>query len=404
MSPRISRRSRKAFKLTMGTVRHGKNGVMDEEYLFWNKQIGLGQQEDDMSRLGLQRVRKGLALLAVAGLFSIPGRAASPPSGATIKIGVVVATGGPAGLLGGSFLKAIQLAKEDLRRTAYRYELVTEEIPSPDKAEPAIRKLLDVDRVDAIIVGFSMSGQIVKPYAEAAKVPVFCICSVGSVGDELFTFTIMPLAEDEASRWVREAQRRGVQRIAVLAQDYPSIDNHVRMLKAESAKAGIAFVSESRFGASTADFRPAIEAARKASPDLYFIEAFNPALDVLGQQLADAGIHALASVVAFSISDRPRLFEGGWYTDSYVSPAFRARLDERYPSTRLVTHMMPYAYDSFRILVQGFESGKGILPFVRGMTEYDGTAGKITKAAGTGNFRSTPAVWVIRDGKPSLVP
>ena len=34
----------------------------------------------------------------------------------------------------------------------------------------------------------------------AAKIPLFCICSVGSVGDQLFTFTIMPLAEDEATR------------------------------------------------------------------------------------------------------------------------------------------------------------------------------------------------------------
>jgi len=36
------------------------------------------------------------------------------------------------------------------------------------------------------------------------------------------------------------------------------------------------------------------------------------------------------------------------------------------------------------------------------MTEYAGTAGKITKQAGTGNFRSAPAVWVIKNGKPTL--
>ena len=110
----------------------------------------------------------------------------------------------------------------------------------------------------------------------------------------------------------------------------------------------------------------------------------------------------MASVVAFSISERPELFEGGWYTDSYVSPGFRARLDQRYPATRLATHMMPYAYDSLKILVQGFERGD-VLNHIRGMTDYDGTAGRITKKAGTGNFRSAPAVWVIKDGRPTLV-
>ena len=39
----------------------------------------------------------------------------------------------------------------------------------------------------------------------------------------------------------------------------------------------------------------------------------------------------------------------------------------------------------------------------RAMTDYDGTAGRITKKAGTGNFRSAPAVWVIKDGRPTLV-
>jgi ABC-type branched-subunit amino acid transport system substrate-binding protein len=323
------------------------------------------------------------------------------PTSAVIKIGTVVATSGPAALLGNSFLKAIRLASEDLKDTTHQYELVIEEITSPDKAEPAIEKLIG-NRVNAVVVGLSMSGEIVKPYATAAKIPLFCICSVGSVGDELYTFTTMPLAEDEAALWVAEAERRGIKRVALLTQDYPSIDNHVRALRAEGTKAGIAFVYQGRFAATTTDFGSEVAAANATAPDVHFVEAFNPALDLLGQQLKDAGVRELASVVAFSASERPELFEGGWYTDSYVSPEFKARLDRRYPASRLATHMMPYAYDSFNMLVQGFESGEEILTYIRGMTEYDGTAGKITKQAGSGNFRSAPAVWVINNGKPAL--
>ena len=55
------------------------------------------------------------------------------------------------------------------------------------------------------------------------------------------------------------------------------------------------------------------------------------------------------------------------------------------------------------MLVQGLESGQGVLTYVRGMTTYNGTAGRITKEAGSGNFRSAPAVWVIKNGKPALV-
>jgi ABC-type branched-subunit amino acid transport system substrate-binding protein len=324
------------------------------------------------------------------------------PTQAVIKIGAVVATRGPVALLGNSFVKAIQLARDELQATTHQYGLMLEEIASPDKAESAIGKLITIDRVDAVIVGLSMSGEIIKPYATAAKIPLFCICSVGSVGDELYTFTTMPLAEDEATLWVAEASRRGIKSIARLTQDYPSIDNHVRALRAEAAKAGIAFVYEDRFEGTTTDFRATIAAAKATAPDVYFVEAFTPALDLLGQQLKDAGVRNMASVVAFSASEKPELFEGGWYTDSYVSPEFKARLDQRYPASRLATHMMPYAYDSFNMLVQGFESGEEILTYIRGMTEYSGTAGKITKKAGSGNFRSAPAVWVIKNGKPAL--
>jgi ABC-type branched-subunit amino acid transport system substrate-binding protein len=324
------------------------------------------------------------------------------PTQAVIQIGTVVATSGPVALLGNSFLKAIQLAAEELKDTTHHYELLVEELASPDKAEPAIEKLIKTDRVDAVVVGLSMSGQIVKSYATAAKIPLFCICSVGSVGDELYTFTTMPLAEDEATLWVAEANRRGIGSVALLTQDYPSINNHVRALRAEATKAEIAFVYEDRFEATTTDFSARIAAAKATAPDVYFVEAFNPALDLLGQQLRDSGVRELASVVAFSASERPDLFEGGWFTDSYVSPEFKARLERRYPGSRLATHMMPYAYDSFNMLVQGFESGEEILTYIRGMTEYDGTAGTITKKAGSGNFRSAPAVWVISNGKPAL--
>ncbi len=41
------------------------------------------------------------------------------------------------------------------------------------------------------------------------------------------------------------------------------------------------------------------------------MEAFNPALDILGHQLKDAGVHNLTLGVAFSVSERPELVEGG---------------------------------------------------------------------------------------------
>jgi len=54
------------------------------------------------------------------------------------------------------------------------------------------------------------------------------------------TASNIPAPEDEAARWVEEAQRRGIKSIALLTQDYPSIDGHVKALEEEAARRGTA--------------------------------------------------------------------------------------------------------------------------------------------------------------------
>ena len=54
------------------------------------------------------------------------------------------------------------------------------------------------------------------------------------------------------------------------------------------------------------------------------------------------------------------------------------------------------------MLVQAFERGQNPAVYLRNIATYDGTAGTLTKRRGSGTFESTPAVWVIQNGKPAL--
>src|SRR5262245_8004457 len=209
------------------------------------------------------------------------------------------------------------MAKDDLRSTKYRYELVVRDSgPDPAKATDVIQHAVNVDKVDAIVGGISLFGQVTKPYATAARIPHLCVCTVSWIGDGGYNFTNIPSPEAEATLWVQEAQRRGIARIALLTQDYPSINNHVKALKHEAARAGLAIADEQRFDGDATDFRPIVARAERAHPDVYYVEASEPALDLLGQQLSDASIHNLSAVVTPSLGEKPELFEGAWYTDS----------------------------------------------------------------------------------------
>jgi ABC-type branched-subunit amino acid transport system substrate-binding protein len=356
-------------------------------------------------------VRRHRARLATAAIVAYASCAAAfvvttrdvwvPPGQRVVKIGVIVPTEGPYAMLGNSFVKAVQMAKDDLKNTKYRYELIVRDSGAdPEKAKDVIRHVMQADDVQAIVGGISLIGQVTKPYATSARIPHICVCTVSWIGDGAYNFTNIPSPEAEAALWAREAQRRGIRTVALLTQDYPSINNHVEALKLEAARLGLAVADEQRFDVSVIDFRSLIARAQRTHPGVYYVEAMEPGLDLLGQQLSDAGIHNISSVVAPSLSDKPELFEGAWYTDSNLRDiAFKRRFEEKYPDTRFATHMMPYAYDSVNMVVHAFERGQNPAVYLRNLRSYDGTAGLLTKASGSGNFASAPAVWTIAGGK-----
>lgn len=353
-----------------------------------------------------------VAVLAVVALCAGYARANrdgwSEPVGGVVRIAVLVPTSGPYALLGSSFVKAVQMARDDLPPTRYRYELVVRDPGAdPAGARRVIEEVLRQDRVDArvdaVLGGISLIGQVTKPLATAARIPHTCVCTVASIGDGAYNFTNIPSPEAEAKRWVEEARRRGIRRVAVIAQDYPSINNHVAAMETAARRAGITIASDRRFPDGTPDFGDFVREARASRPDVYYVEALPPRLDHLAAALGAAGVHDLSSVVAPSLSDNPALFEGAWYTDSnLLDVGFKQRFERRYPGVRFATHMMPYAYDSMRMLVDAFEARENPAVHLRRMTSYDGTADRLTKAPGSGNFASRPAVWVMRNGRPTL--
>src|SRR6266516_1841348 len=263
-----------------------------------------------------------LAFVAIAAAYAVVDRDrwVAPPNG-VVKIGVIVPLTGPYTILGNSFLKAGEMAERDLRGTKYRYQLVRVDVgQDPRQAGAAIGHAIQDEKVNAIVGGISLFGQVTQPIATAARIPHTCVCTVTSIGDGAYNFTNIPTPEAEARLWVQEARRRNI-----------------------------------------------------------------------------------ASVVAPSLSEHPEVFEGAWYTDNDLRDiGFRRRFEEHYPATRFATHMMPYAYDDFNMIVQAYERGENPAVYLRNLTAYPGTAGPLTKQRGRGNFQSTPAVWTIRDGRPTL--
>jgi ABC-type branched-subunit amino acid transport system substrate-binding protein len=363
----------------------------------------------------MNQLRTSLAVAGVAGVVLLAACSGSGDDGdssastSTIKIGAIVPFEGQSASLGKSFLEAVRVSMDNLGDTENDYQLVVEDGgTTPEESRRAARRLVEEDGADAIVGGISKVGEWVAPIAKQAGVPQICICSIPTIGDGQYNFTNIPLAEDEAEAWVSEATSRGLRTIAILAQEYPSIDGQVDGMKAAAEKAGMEVVYEYGFPADTTEFLEPMMAAGEKSPDVYFVSAYEPSLTAIGKQIQVAeSVHGsdleVASIVSISISEELGIFDGAWYTDSDLAEdAVLAQFEEAYPSSEFITHMMPYAYDSVRMLVDGFESDEGVVEYLRNLTSYDGSAGPITREAGSGNFRSKPVVWVVKDGVPEV--
>jgi ABC-type branched-subunit amino acid transport system substrate-binding protein len=361
------------------------------------------------------RIGRGLHI-AVIGVLLATAACSSDDSAAsksadqprTIKIGAIVPLEGQSASLGKSFLEAVRVSIDTLGDEKNRYELRVEDGgTTPEESTAAAKRLVEEDGVDAIVGGISIVGQRVAPVAAGAKIPHLCVCSIPTIGDGKYNFTNIPLAEDEADAWVAEAKKRGIESVAIIAQQYPSINGHVNALKKAAETAGIKVVYEYRFPqGSTSFLKPVRTALEQYQPDAFYVSGYEPSLSAVGKQLqlAERMLRRklnVTSIVAIGGSQDMSIFEGDWYTDSdLANPEVMAQFRKAYPSSTFITHMMPYAYDSVRMLVDGFESNQGVVTYLQGLTRYDGSASIITREPGSGNFRSKPVVWVVKDGVP----
>lgn len=348
-------------------------------------------------------------VLAVYG-FSESRLKDSSDRSSVIKIGVVGPMTGGAAVYGQGLVKGIELARKDLesgvgsdgKKLKHTYEVIVEDDgTNPATAASAAQKLVNVDKVQALITVSGGTGNAVKPIATAAKVPHICVCSDPTVADAFgYNLTNVVLPDDEARVWLAEAQAQGVKKVAILGQIQPGFNLLIENLKKEAPAYGIAVVSEERFDGKTNDFKTIIAKSRSAKPDTYLAGAFPPSLDILVTELKNVGIQSIAGMGTFSISPNLSLYDGLWFTDAALADtAFKTRFETAYPEARFNVRTAPYGYDTFNILVQAFESDGRVNESLLGMTRYEGKVGMLSKKAGSGNFQSPVGIWKMLNGE-----
>ena len=313
-----------------------------------------------MSKNALKYI--GIALVILIAVVSYNANDGRDQNKETLKIGVVLPLTGGAGFLGESAQKAAQLALKDAGETKYNYQLVTEDDAfTPGKTVTAVNKLINIDKVSALITFGSGTSNAVAPINETAKVARFGLASdpTSAIGE--YNYIHWTPAYKEGELMSQEIVKRGYKRVAIVDTNHPGAFAVTEALKNDLAKTDVQIVSYDVVNMEDRDFRMLMTKIKNTNPDLIVLEAFSPQIELLAKQAREIGIKdiPLTSVEAIEWSGEPELFEGMWFVSDGIHKEFSEHFFAEYGV--YPNGGSAYVYDLVSMLIKIQENEKDLI-------------------------------------------
>ncbi len=220
-------------------------------------------------------LRPWLAAMAVCAILA---GAAAPVSAENIQFGVIMPLTGPAAVVGTQQMQGIQFAIDELNAKGgvdgNQIELLIEDNQAKsDQAVLAFNKLVDLQHVPLVFIGYSGPTLATAPLATRKKV---LLVNAGAQSDQLATaspylINTLPTTGTEVTVMVRYLRAHGKETAAVIYEnDAAGIggrDDFVRDFPAAGGK--IVAQEPVQFGQT--DFRPALIKLAAAEPQVLFV-------------------------------------------------------------------------------------------------------------------------------------
>lgn len=215
------------------------------------------------------------------------------------RIGFVFVTSGDNAAYGESQQNAARLAIDEINAQddGPRIEGIFEDSASdPDKALAAFKKLINDDKVDAIIgPTLSNEAKTADLEAQSAGVPVLAVSNTAAgitdIGDFIFRDSLAE-AQMIPETIKQSKEELDVSKVVLMyALDDAFSKSGADVFRAELQKQSIEILGEQTFSTSSIDFKTQLAAAKKLEPDAIVVSALiNPAKLITQQARNDAGI------------------------------------------------------------------------------------------------------------------
>jgi branched-chain amino acid transport system substrate-binding protein len=230
-----------------------------------------------------------------------------------IRIGSITPLTGAGGAYGPAMVKTIRAVVDEVNGAGgvlgRKIELISEDDETnPDAGVRAARKLIDVDKVVAILGTWASSvTTAIAPLCWQNKVMLFTVSGADNITRLPHLGYIIRTQPDSNLQSERAAAfmlKQGVKKVAYLSAQSPFAVS-VYQRQAEVLKAGGATVlGNVIYDAAKTSFRSEVDTALKDKPDALFLNSYQPDLTVLLRDLYRAGFDGKRYTLGYAANDK----------------------------------------------------------------------------------------------------
>lgn len=306
-----------------------------------------------------------------------------------IKIGYIASMTGQFAEIGQNTKLAIDLAKEDVNSKNIDFDFIVEDYgyESP-RAATAANKLINIDKVNALISFSSKGANVVAPIAQSAKILNFGISNDKHIVESgSYNFIHWTQSEALVKKFMESLEKKDYKKIVMFVVEQASLQQDADIIENLLKQKGID-VERVNFSIDNRDFGLVIDKMKFKDFDAWYVAALPPSLDVFLDIFFQKAVNKpLLAIDSFTFAKNKQRLEGMEYvTVSDGNKKLLDRITKKNGSTYYFS--VGYVYDAAKILMETYE--KFYLKYKRIPTSdemseallhiqnYDGAVGKIS--------------------------
>ena len=329
-----------------------------------------------------------------------------------VKIGVVSSFSGKFAENGKNVKAALELAMQDAAPKNIQIKYIYEDFGyDAPRAATAVNKLINVDKVDAIISWSAVAGNVISPIADKAGVFHFGISNDKNIAIGKYNFIHWTQSDVLADKMVDLIAGKNAKSAVLFAVYQPGLQQTTDLVESKLKARGIK-TERVNFGIDDKDFNVIVDKMKQKNFDVWYTTALPPSLDILLKTILEKNVNKpLVAIDSFLFSSIKDKLDGAQYV---VTPEgdqdLLNRVTKKTGSTNYFS--VGYTYDAGYILGTVYSdlyeklgripTSQEVADRITETKNFKGSVGNIW-VDNDGVFQSGAVVMEIKDGKQVVV-